>query len=150
MISFSAPDLSKHPPRSPRVRLCGFVHLPRLLDKARAQANGTLGEYVWNCPLDQRWALFTGIQADQVLEQVKKGLTDAQVAAWVLAKMQPQRQAWEIAAWSQWMETNGPGDAQRHQTFSEEIRKHAPERDDIRTTFDRLDMDDYVSFGGKA
>jgi hypothetical protein len=150
MISFSAPDLSKHPPRSPRVRLCGFVHLPRLLDKARAKAFGNLGEYVWNCPLDQRWAAFTGIHADQVLEQVQKGASDAQVAAWVLARMQPQRQPWEIAAWSQWMEGNGPGDAQRHQSFSEEIRKNAPERDDIRTGFDRLDMDDYVSFGGKA
>ena len=40
MISYSTPDLTQHPPRSPRVRLGGFVHLPRLLDKARAYAAG--------------------------------------------------------------------------------------------------------------
>jgi hypothetical protein len=45
MISYSAPDLSQHPPRSPRARLGGYVHLPRLLDKARAHLAGRMGEY---------------------------------------------------------------------------------------------------------
>ena len=40
MINYHTPDLTQHPPRSPRVRLGGFVHLPRLLDKARAFAAG--------------------------------------------------------------------------------------------------------------
>jgi len=29
-------------------------------------------------------------------------------------------------------------------------RQAAPGRDDLRTNFDRLDLDDYVSFGGKS
>ena len=41
MLNLSAPDFSQHPPRSVRVRLGGFAHLPRLLDKARAAAAGT-------------------------------------------------------------------------------------------------------------
>ena len=32
----NAPDLTQRPPRSPRVRLGGFVILPRMLDKGRA------------------------------------------------------------------------------------------------------------------
>ena len=40
MINYSAPDLTQHPPRSLRVRLGGYVHLARLLDKARAEAGG--------------------------------------------------------------------------------------------------------------
>ena len=46
MTDFSAPDLTQHPPRSVRVRLGGFAHLPRLLDKARAFAAGKQGSYV--------------------------------------------------------------------------------------------------------
>ena len=42
MIDYRHPDLTQHPPRSPRVRLGGFAHLPRLLDKARAFAAGRL------------------------------------------------------------------------------------------------------------
>lgn len=44
MVDYCHPDLTQHPPRSPRVRLGGFAHLPRLLDKARAVAAGTNGE----------------------------------------------------------------------------------------------------------
>ncbi|MEJ1973364.1 MAG: DUF5069 domain-containing protein [Lacunisphaera sp.] len=40
VINLFAPDLTRHPPRSPRTRLGGFVHLPRLIDKARAVVTG--------------------------------------------------------------------------------------------------------------
>ncbi|HYC73182.1 MAG TPA: DUF5069 domain-containing protein [Opitutaceae bacterium] len=149
MVNFQSPDLTRHPPRSPRVRLGGFVHLPRLLDKARAHAAGRLGEYVWNCPLDQRWATFTGIAPDALLAEAKSGRSDAEMLAWVMANLRPARQPWEIAAWSAWLEGLAPGDAQRHETFAKELAARAPKRDDIRTTFDRLDMDDYASFGGR-
>jgi len=36
----NAPDLTQRPPRSPRVRLGGYVILPRMLDKGRATING--------------------------------------------------------------------------------------------------------------
>src|SRR5436190_2385446 len=51
MINYSAPDLTQHPPRSVRVRLGGYTHLPRLLDKARAVVHGKNGPYHYNCPL---------------------------------------------------------------------------------------------------
>jgi hypothetical protein len=34
--------------------------------------------------------------------------------------------------------------------MAEDIERLAPGRDDIRTNFDRLDLDDYISFGGRA
>ena len=48
-------DLTQRPPRSPRVRLGGYVILPRMLDKGRATINNKAGEYHFNCPLDQRF-----------------------------------------------------------------------------------------------
>ncbi len=150
MINYAAPNLAQHPPRSPRSRLGGFVHLPRLLDKARAQAAGQLGDYMWNCPLDQRWSAFTGIHADELLAEVKKGRRDAEMLTWVMSHLKPARQMWEIHAWSTWLESLNPGDAKRHATFAEHITNLAPARDDIHTMFDRLELDDYVSFGGQG
>lgn len=150
MLSYASPDLTQHPPRSPRTRLGGFVHLARLLDKTRAHAAGKAGEYNYNCPLDQRFFTFTGIDASAFLEMVKSGKSDTEALAWVLSHSTPKRDAWEIEAWSRWLENLAPGDVRRHTFFAESIARFAPDRDDIRTLFDRLEVDDYVAFGGKA
>lgn len=150
MISYTTPDLTQHPPRSPRTRLGGYVHLPRLLDKARAFAAGKIGEYVYPCGLDQRFFGFTGIDPQALLAAVKTGKGDVDMLAWVTANTTPVRAPWEIEAWSRWLEALGPGNAERHAGFAETIGELAPGREDIRTNFDRLDLDDYISFGGRA
>lgn len=150
MINYQAPDLTQHPPRSPRVRLGGFVHLPRLLDKARAFAAGRHGDYIYPCPLDQRLLAFMGISSESFLAEVKKGHSDSAMLAWVMSHLSPARLPHEILAWSDWLEQVAPGDAQRHENFARQIKELAPDRSDIVTTFDRLELDDYVSFGGSA
>lgn len=149
MISFSAPDLTQHPPRSARVRLGGYVMLPRAIDKARAKLAGKLGEYLFPHTMD-KWLLeFLGIDGEAFLETVKTGKSDGELLAWIKENSKPRRADWEIAAWSHWFENLTPGDARRHGLTAEWIAKNAPARDDIRTFIDRLDLDDYVSFGGK-
>jgi len=150
MIDFSAPDLTQHPPRSPRVRLGGFVHLPRLVDKARAFAAGKQGGYIYPCPMDERLFAFTGISREAFLEAVKSGKSDTEMLAWINDTMQPKRTPPEILAWSAWLEGMAPGDPRRHATFAQEIERMAPGRADIVTTFDRLELDDYTSFGGQG
>lgn len=148
MINFSSPDLTQHPPRSVRVRLGGYVHLCRLLDKSRAVAAGKQGDYKFNCPLDQRFFAFTGINADEFLAEVKTGKTDLQMLEWVNAKA--KKLTHEIIAWSAWLEQHGPGGAPGHEWAASVIKGHKSERDDIRSFADILDFDDYLSFGGKA
>lgn len=150
MTDYGAPDLTLHPPRGPRVRLGGFVHLPRLLDKARAFAAGRHGEYVFPCPLDERFFGFTGVSADAFLAAVRTGKSDSAMLAWLHEQMQPVRAPHEILAWSAWLEQMAPGDADRHTRFGRDIARLAPDRADIVTTFDRLELDDYVSFGGRG
>src|SRR5213082_2713268 len=132
MINLSVPDLTQHPPRSPRVRLGSYVHLPRLLDKARAAAAGKLGEFIYPCPLDKRFFNFTGLDPDAFLAAVKKGLGDVEMLAWVNGNAKPQRTVWEIEAWSAWLEALGPGDVKRHAGMSEDIARLSPGCDDIR------------------
>ncbi len=149
-LNHSAPDLTQHPPRSPRVKLGGFVHLPRLLDKARAAATGKLGDYLFPCPLDQRLFAFVGISAETFATEVAQGRSDTEMLAWVLTHARPTRPPHEITAWSDWLTTLSAGDVKRHRFFADSIESLAPGRDDIITHFDRLDLDDYVSFGGKG
>ena len=150
MVNLNAPDFTQHPPRSPRCRLGGFVHLPRLLDKARAHAAGKLGEYKWNCALDQRFTAFTGVDIEALFTEVKKGRSDTEMLAWVMEASKPKHAAWEIAAWSEWMTNLAAGNEARHAMFAEEIKRNAPGREDIVTFFDRLELDDFVSYGGKG
>lgn len=147
-LSLATPDLTQHPPRSARVRLGGYAHLPRLLDKARAHAAGKAGEYHYNCPMDRNFFDFTGIDHEALLAEVKKGLSDSEILAWV--RSHTKRGPSEIAAWSAWVELHGPGGSQGHAWFAEMIKGVAADRDDIRSFSDLLDLDDYVSFGGKG
>src|ERR1051325_5844303 len=72
-----AVDLSQRPPRSPRVRLGGYVILPRMLDKGRAVIAGKAGEYKYACPLDQRFLSFVGVDPEALKKQLSLGLGDS-------------------------------------------------------------------------
>lgn len=148
-VDLGRPDLRRHPPRSPHTRLGGFVHLPRLIDKARAKAGDRIGEYHYPCPFDKRFFDFTGLDADAFLAQAKAGRSDSELLAYVQAKGPPKRHPAEIAAWSRWMEELTPSSTEGRTFFTEVHAKNAPQRNDIVTWFDWLELDDFVSFGGK-
>lgn len=148
-VNFNAPDLTRHPPRSPRTRLGGFVQLPRLIDKARATVAGTNGEYHFNCPIDQRFFSFAGVSPESFFAEVKAGRSDSELLAYVLSHEKTKRHPAEIASWSHWFENLAGMPPDTRHFFNEVHRKNAPHRDDIATWFDWLDLDDYVTFGGK-
>jgi hypothetical protein len=146
----NVPDLTKQPPRSARVRLGGYVILPRCLDKGRATIAGKNGEYHYNCPLDQRLLGFVGVDAEALKKQLKAGKGDGDILEWIQANAKFKRTDSEIAAWSELGERRVPTDPESRGYFNELHAKSAPKREDIATWFDLLDVDDYVSFGGKA
>ena len=127
-VNFNAPDLTRHPPRSPRTRLGGYAHLPRLLDKARADAAGRGGDFHFNCPFDQKFFSFTGLDHEAFMAEVKSGKSDSEVLAYVQAGAQPQRHACEIAAWSDWMEQWTVSTPDARAFFNDVHRKNAPQR----------------------
>ena len=149
-VNYNAPDLTRHPPRSPYTRLGGFAHLPRLIDKARAVNAGRIGDYHYDCPFDQRFFAFTGLAAAAFLAEVKAGKSDSELLAYVQANAQPKRHGSEIAAWSAWMTQWTPSTPDARAFFNDVHRKNAPQRDDIVTWFDWVEVDDLVTFGGRA
>jgi hypothetical protein len=144
-------DLTKRPPRSPRLRLGGYALLPRMLDKGRAEIAGTNGEYHFNCPLDQRILDFIGIDADALREQLATGKGDSEILQWIGENARHKRAPWEIEQWSDFQQRRGPdSDAETLQIFGEMVGALTKTREDIKGWLDLLDLDDYVSFGGKA
>ena len=145
----NAPDLTQRPPRSPRVRLGGYAILPRMLDKGRATIAGKHGEYHYDCPTDQRFLGFVGIDAKALKKQLAAGKGDGEILEWIQKNARIKRTDSEIAAWSAHCEQRAPSDTESREWFHGEHAKLAPKREDIATWFDLLDLDDHVTFGGK-
>ena len=142
-------DLTQRPPRSPRTRLGGYVLLPRMLDKGRAELAGKGGEYQYNCPLDQRLLEFLGIDPEPLKAELAKGKGDGEILDWIKANQRRLHTPAEIDAWSDEQSRRGP-DADSREFFNELLQAAGPARTDIQTWADLLDLDDYVSYGGKA
>lgn len=142
-------DLTQRPPRSPRVRLGGYVILPRCLDKGRADIAGKLGEFHFNCPLDQRFLSFVGISAEALKQQLAQDKGDQEILDWINANAKHKPSPWEIAAWSCYREKEVPSNVEFREFLQKTHSELASKREDISTLFDLLDLDDYVSFGGK-
>jgi len=73
-------------PRSPRETMCGWMHLPRYIDKIRLHLAGKLhADYQPNLGkgFDGAWCTAAGVTHEQMVELVKNSITDGQVCDWV-------------------------------------------------------------------
>jgi hypothetical protein len=121
-----------------------------MLDKGRATIAGRNGEYHYACPVDQRFLKFVGIDAGALKRQLKAGKSDGEILKWITTHSKSKRNPAEIAAWSALQEQRVPTDPDSRAYFNELHKKAAPHREDVATWFDLLDLDDHVSFGGRA
>jgi hypothetical protein len=149
-MNIPAIDLTQRPPRSARAHLGGYALLPRMLDKCRAELAGKSGDYHYACPLDQHILGFLGIDPAALKAEVATGKGDGEILDWINANATHKRTPWEIAQWSAWRETAVPTDVEGREFFNSLHKGAGEKREDIATWADVLDLDDYVSFGGKA
>lgn len=73
-------------PRSPRETMCGWMHLPRYIDKIRLHLAGKLSpDYQPNFGkgFDGHWLQVAGLTHEQFVEVVKGTITDGEVCDWV-------------------------------------------------------------------
>ena len=94
-----APDLNRIAPRSPYMPL--GKEFPavaaRLVDKCRAELLGQSGDYHYNCPMDQKFFVAAGLEAEPLREFVATGADDDEVAAWMQANATAPKE--EIIEW---------------------------------------------------
>ncbi len=138
-------DLSKQAPHSPSDRFDGFAIIARTTDKCRASIAGTLGEYHYDCALDNMLLGFKGITGEQFKAVVASAKNYEDVAAWLQANGIPKTPA-EIKAWSDKVAALSlMGDPEKRQFFVENCEKLGldPEK---TTLFKMLEADDRASF----
>src|SRR4051812_11268096 len=106
-IAISTRDLAKVAPASPRERVAGFVILKRTVDKCRAGIDGMIGEYHYDCPLDNLLFAFKGITAAELQTVVRDAKDYEEVGAWLQANGTKKTVA-EIKSWSDETEAASP------------------------------------------
>ena len=127
-------------PRSVREKVGGYVHLARMIDKCRASLAGTLGDYLYPCPLDNRLLDFTGLTADQFIHAVESR-TDQDILDW-FRTISTSRSPADLEKWNEMMLTLGP-DSEDKRAYFTKIRDGIDStRTDIMGWADLLDLEE--------
>jgi len=137
-------DLTKEAPRSPKARVGGYVILGRTLDKCRALLAGDIGEYHFDCPLDNMLFGWKEITGDDFKAEVAKGASDDEMVKWVDAHGSPKTEE-EKAKWCREMLAANPFEnPEKREWYIESVK---PLGLDPATTplFDWLEKDDEAS-----
>jgi hypothetical protein len=136
-------DLTNEHPRSAKDKLAGIVSLKRTIDKSKANDEGHLGDYHYDCPHDKPLFAFLGTDAADFTQQVKTLKTDDAIAAWVKSDGLAGKSQADIDAFNtermKWHPDPGTDSA----AYFDQTRKEvAPDRPEIVTWFDLLDLDE--------
>jgi Domain of unknown function (DUF5069) len=141
-------DLAKQAPHSPRERIAGFAIASRTVDKCRASLAGKLGEYHYDCPLDNMLFSFKGINGGQFKSAVQAATNYDDIGAWLQANGTKKTPA-EIKTWSDEMEAGSPMKNPVKRAFFIENCTKLGLNPEQSTTFDWLEADDRASFNRK-
>lgn len=132
-------------PRSPRETMCGWMHLPRYIDKIRLHLAGRLhADYQPNYGkgFDGAWLKAAGLTHDQFVEVVKNAITDGQVADWVLKNV--KKSDADKQAYVEGMLNYPKADDQAMQDRLKQRKEQAglTHRADIKTFVELIDVDE--------
>jgi hypothetical protein len=135
-------------PHSPRDRFGGFAIIGRTADKCRASITGKLGEYHYDCPLDNQLFSFKGVNESQFKNAVTTAKSYEDVAAW-LQNNGNRKTEQEIEAWSDQAGALKLKDCPALKDHQEEARQSCEKLGldfDAATLFEWLEADDEASF----
>ena len=130
-------------PRSPYEKLGGYVHLPRLIDKARLQRKGLLDGYNYKTVgFDNHLLTFLKLDGDAFEEVANRVDNDEEILEWV-QKNGAQNSPEQIEQWNQAMTARHPDTAAKKARFLHFLKEAGGQgRKDIRTYFDLIEFDE--------
>ena len=130
-------------PRSPYEKLGGYVHLPRLIDKAKLHRKGLLDGYNYKTVgFDKHLLSFLKIEGDAFEEAVHRLENDDAILNWVETSC-VKHSSDEIEHWNQAMISRHPDTAAKKARFSHFLKQSGGGgRKDIRTCFDLIEFDE--------
>ncbi|HEY0551322.1 MAG TPA: DUF5069 domain-containing protein [Verrucomicrobiae bacterium] len=132
-------------PRSPRETMCGWMHLPRYLDKIRLHLAGKLHpDYQPNFGkgFDGKWLQAAGVTHEQMIEVVRNSATDGEVCDWVQKNV--KKSAADKRAHAESMADYPKADDQAMQDRLKQRKEAAglTHRNEIKTFVDFIDADE--------
>jgi Domain of unknown function (DUF5069) len=135
--------MQKLRPRSPYEKLGGYVHLPRLIDKANLHRKGLLDGYNYKTVgFDKHLLAFLRIKGDAFEEIANELDDDSAILEWVnknSAKHSPE----EIEHWNATMIARQPDTAAKKARFVHFLKESGGAgRKDIKTYFDLIEFDE--------
>jgi Domain of unknown function (DUF5069) len=135
--------MQKLRPRSPYQKLGGFVHLPRLIDKARLHRQGLLNGYNYKTVgFDKHLLAFLKLDGDDFEEIANRFDDDAQILHWI-DNNGMKHSADEIEHWNREMISRHPDTAAKRARFNHFLKEAGgAERTDIKTYFDLIEFDE--------
>ena len=132
-------------PRSPRETMCGWMHLPRFIDKIRLHLAGKLHpDYQANFGkgFDGLWLEFSGVNFAKFVELVKGTTTDGEICDWVLKNV---KKGDEVKQAHRERMLNYPKKDDAQMQARLKMRKEQAgfaHRDDIQNFVDYIDLDE--------
>ena len=135
--------MQKLRPRSPYEKLGAFVHLPRLIDKARLHRKGLLNGYNYKTVgFDKHLLAFLKVNGDDFEEIANRFDDDAQILDWV-NNNGLKHSADDIEHWNREMISRHPDTAAKRARFNHFLKEAGGEgRKDIKTYFDLIEFDE--------
>jgi hypothetical protein len=130
-------------PRSPYERLGGYVHLPRLIDKAKLHRRGLLNGYNYKTTgFDKHLLAFLKLDPEAFEEAANRIDDDAGILKWI-GENGAQHSPEAIGEWNQEMISRAPDSAVKKARFLHFLKEAGGEgRTDIRTYFDLIEFDE--------
>lgn len=138
-------DLTKEAPRSPRKRVGGYAILGRTIDKGRALVDGTIGDYHFDCPLDNMLFGFKEVKGPDFKKLLEAKASDDEIVEW-LNTHGVKKSDDEIKAWGDGMEAYMPYNNPEKKEWFTEVCGEVGIDPAKSTLFDFLEADDKKSF----
>jgi Domain of unknown function (DUF5069) len=137
-----SPTRKPHP-RSPYEKLGGYVHLPRLIDKARLHRQRLLNGYNYKTVgFDKHLLAFLNLDGDAFEQAANRLNSDDEILKWVRTHG-AKHSTEQIAQWNQSMIARYPDTAEKKARFLHFLKEAGGKgRTDIRTYFDLIEFDE--------
>ncbi|MDA0334644.1 MAG: DUF5069 domain-containing protein [bacterium] len=146
--TFRHVDLTLRPPRTAFLRsVLGVVGVARMADKARAKRAGRLGAYKYGNDsfVDRVTLEFLQISQEAFEEAAWRNPNDTELAEWLATQSTVTASA--ASVFNEWLTGRGLRTPDIAETFRARRDEVCPDRPEVTTYFELMDIDDENSFG---
>jgi len=133
-------NLTEESPRSPREKIADLVHIPRMIDKARADQQNTLGEYIYPCPMDKIMLEFLEVDPN-IFKEKACADTEEALSTWIVSQCQNRSSEEKDTANNKILKAQ-PDNPEKWETFHEILNSVDPSRTDITTWAELIDLEE--------